>query len=218
MMTVVIPKITGIITESGQEIPIYTRIVIATSNFLIHYGFLLLAAAVVGAFFLWSYTKTEDGQEALSRFRLAVPYIGNLYQKLFLSRIADNMHTMVLTGIPMIEALEITSRVVGDKVYRDILVKSVESVRSGNSLSVSLSLHPEIPGILVQMIKIGEETGELGNILKTMSKFYQREVMNAVDTLVGMIEPIMIVSLGVGVGILLASVLMPIYNIASTVS
>ena len=88
-------------------------------------------------------------------------------------------------------------------------------VKTGSSLSSSLGDHKEIPGILIQMVKVGEESGELGKILKTMAKFYQREVINAVDTLVGLIEPVMIVSLGIGVGILLASVLMPIYNIAS---
>jgi type IV pilus assembly protein PilC len=87
-----------------------------------------------------------------------------------------------------------------------------------SSLSSSFSQYEEIPGILVQMIKVGEETGELGNILKTMAAFYQREVMNAVDTLVDLIEPVMIVLLGLGVGLLLASVLMPIYNIASGVA
>ena len=96
--------------------------------------------------------------------------------------------------------------------------ESAVKVKAGQALSAALSDKREIPNILVQMVRVGEETGELGNILKTMSKFYQREVMNAVDTLVGMIEPVMIVSLGVGVGILLASVLMPIYNIASSAS
>ncbi len=116
----------------------------------------------------------------------------------------------------MIKSLEVTSSVVGNKVYENIINHSLEAVKGGSSLSDSLVQYREIPGILIQMIKVGEETGELGGILKTMSKFYQREVVNAVDTLVDLIEPIMIVSLGVGVGILLASVLVPIYNLASS--
>ncbi|PIQ66846.1 MAG: hypothetical protein COV95_01920, partial [Candidatus Zambryskibacteria bacterium CG11_big_fil_rev_8_21_14_0_20_40_24] len=88
--------------------------------------------------------------------------------------------------------------------------------KGGSSLSASFSQYTEIPGILVQMIKVGEESGELGNILKTMAKFYQREVINAVDTLVDLIEPVMIVILGLGVGLLMASVLLPIYNIADS--
>ena len=89
-------------------------------------------------------------------------------------------------------------------------------MKSGSSLSQSLMQYEEVPSILTQVIKVGEESGELGEILKTMAKFYQREVINAVDTLVSLIEPVMIVALGLGVGILLASVLIPIYNIANT--
>jgi type IV pilus assembly protein PilC len=144
-----------------------------------------------------------------------LPYIGNLYQKLYLARIADNMNTMLVSGIAMVKALEVTASVVDNAVYYNILNRSLEAVRGGSSLSDALNQYHEIPGIMVQMIKVGEETGELGSILSTLSKFYQREVVNAVDTLVDLIEPVMIVVLGAGVGILLASVLMPIYNMAS---
>ena len=111
--------------------------------------------------------------------------------------------------------LELTSKVIGNEIYKQIMERALEEVKGGSSLSDSLGREPEIPGILIQMIKIGEETGELGNILKTLSNFYRREVINAVDTVVGLIEPIMIVTLGLGVGILLSSVLIPIYNISS---
>jgi type IV pilus assembly protein PilC len=117
------------------------------------------------------------------------------------------MHTMLVSGIPMVKGLEITAAVVGNQRYSIILNQSLEAVRGGSSLSDALSKYHEIPGIIIQMIKVGEESGELGSILKTMAHFYQREVMNAVDTLVNLIEPVMIVTLGVGVGILLASVL-----------
>jgi type IV pilus assembly protein PilC len=128
------------------------------------------------------------------------------------------MSAMVLSGIPMLKAIEVTSAIIENETYKNLLDEALVKVKAGQALSLALSDKKEIPSILVQMIKVGEESGELGNILKTMSKFYQREVMNAVDTLVGLIEPVMIVALGVGVGILLASVLMPIYNIASNVS
>jgi type IV pilus assembly protein PilC len=216
MFTMIIPKISAILVESGQEIPIYTKVVIGISDFLLNYGFLFLGALIVGGFFLFRYSKTEEGKAVLGRFKLELPYIGDLYRKLYLSMIADNMNTMVFSGIPMTRAIEVTSEVVGNAVYREILEESLVAVKSGSSLSQSLSQYEEIPGILVQMIRVGEESGELGSILKTMAKFYQREVMNAVDTLVDLIEPIMIVVLGLGVGVLLASVLIPIYNIANS--
>jgi type IV pilus assembly protein PilC len=104
--------------------------------------------------------------------------------------------------------------VVGNRIFSDILKEATEAVKGGSSLSDSLSKHPEIPPVMSGMIRVGEETGSIGNILKTLGKFYTREVNDAVDTLVSLIEPIMIVALGLGVGVLLASVLMPIYNIA----
>ncbi|OHA88707.1 MAG: hypothetical protein A2653_00190 [Candidatus Zambryskibacteria bacterium RIFCSPHIGHO2_01_FULL_43_25] len=216
MFTMIVPKIAAILVDSGQELPFYTKIVIGISSFLVDYGVFLATALVIAVFFLVRYSRTEEGKFALDNFRMQIPVVGNLYRKLYLSIIADNMHTMVLSGIPMLRAIEITSSVVGSRIYKQLLNESLIAVKGGSSLSASLSQYPEIPGILVQMIKVGEETGELGSILETMAKFYQREVVNAVDTLVGLIEPIMIVALGLGVGILLASVLLPIYNIAST--
>jgi len=215
MFTTIVPKIAAILIDSGQDLPIYTRAVIGISDFLMSYGLFLLVALIVSGFFLVRYIRTPAGAYAFDSFKLALPYIGDLYRKLYLSMIADNMHTMVLSGIPMLRALEITSSVVGNEIYKQILNESMLAVKGGSSLSASFSQYPEIPGILVQMVRVGEETGELGNILKTMAKFYQREVINAVDTLVDLIEPVMIVLLGLGVGTLLASVLMPIYNIAS---
>lgn len=217
MFTVIIPKIAAIVEDSGQELPFYTRIVFAVSHFFINNG-ILAAGMVLGLIGLvYWYTTTPTGKLWISNVRLKIPYLGDLYKKLYLSRFSDNMSTMIGSGIPMLKAIEVTSSIIDNRVYKDILANSFNKVKTGSSLSESLDKHEEIPNILVAMIKVGEESGELGNILKTMAKFYQREVINAVDTLVGLIEPVMIVALGLGVGILLASVLMPIYNIASTV-
>ena len=216
MLTVIIPKIALMIKDSGQEIPFYTKIVLAFSDFFVNYGIFLGIGTLIFVFGVYKYAQTEEGSRYVGHLKLQIPYIGDLYRKLYLSRIADNMNTMILSGIPMLRALEITASVVDNDIYKSVLDSSLNAVKGGMSLSNSFAQYnEEIPGIMVQMIKVGEETGELGNILKTLAKFYQREVTNAVDTLVGLIEPIMIVSLGLGVGILLASVLMPIYNIAS---
>lgn len=217
MMTMVIPRISSILVESGQKIPLYTQVVITLSNFFVNYGIFVLVLLVVGGFFLYRWGQTGVGKAAIDRFQLGVPYVGDLYKKLFLSRIADNMATMLGSGISVVQATEITASVVGNAVYADILMDVSMSVKAGGSISESLTKYSEIPGIMTTMIKVGEETGEMGNILKTLAKFYQREVNIAVDTLVDLIEPFMIVLLGLGVGILLASVLIPIYNISSAI-
>ncbi|PJA34344.1 MAG: hypothetical protein CO184_00220 [Candidatus Zambryskibacteria bacterium CG_4_9_14_3_um_filter_40_16] len=216
MFTLIVPRISVILLDSGQELPIYTKAVIAISDFFVSYGILMLVGLVIAGFFLGKFLKTDEGKFQLDSLKLSIPYVGTLYRKLYLSVISDNLNTMIGSGIPMLRALEITSNVVGNEIFKRILNESLIAVKGGSSLSASFSQYTEIPGILVQMIKVGEESGELGNILKTMAKFYQREVINAVDTLVDLIEPVMIVILGLGVGLLMASVLLPIYNIADS--
>jgi type IV pilus assembly protein PilC len=116
----------------------------------------------------------------------------------------------------MVQALEVTSDVVENMIYKEILDAALIEVRGGRSFADAISEYPEIPGVLTQMVKVGEETGSLSEILGTLANFYRREVNNSVDTLIGLIEPAMIVLLGLGVGVLLASVLMPIYNLTNS--
>ncbi|MBL7045232.1 MAG: type II secretion system F family protein [Parcubacteria group bacterium] len=217
MLTLVIPRISQIFLDSGQELPIYTKLVVGLSNFFVNYGIFLIILIIIGGFFFWRFSKTEAGKSSISRTRLSVPYLGNLYRKLYLSRISDNLGTMLSSGIAMVRAIEISATVVGDTTYEKILKESSEAIKAGAPVSESLGKYPEIPNIMIQMMKVGEETGELGKILDTLSKFYAREVKNAVDTLVTLIEPMMIVALALGVGVLLAAVLMPIYNISSSI-
>ncbi len=219
MFTVVVPKLSAIIAESGQEVPFYTKIVMAISSFLVHYGIFLLIIVVVAFAYLVRLSRTKKGKEVIDSARLGIPLVGRLYQKLYLARIADNMDTMLSSGIPIIRAIEITARVVGNKRYQTVMTETMEGVKAGKSLSVALSQHPqEIPKIMTQIILVGEETGSMGSILKMLAKFYNREVDEAVDTLVGLIEPFMIIALGIGVGLLLVSILVPIYNIAGGIS
>ncbi len=214
MFVFIIPKLSEIIKESGQEIPMFTKVIMGLSDLVRSYGVFLLIAVIIGVFYLFKMYSTLSGKRRIDSFKLKIPLFKNIYKKLYLSRISDNLDTMLSSGIPIIRAIEITSAVVGSSVYEDILKRSSEDVKSGSSLSEALSRYEEFPPIMTGMLKVGEETGSLGNILKTLGHFYSREVNEAIDTLVGLIEPIMIVVLGLGVGILLASILVPIYNIA----
>ncbi len=218
MLTVVIPKIGAILQGDGQSLPVYTQIILDLSAFFVNYGIFLLIALIIGSYFLYQYSRTEAGRLYMSQVKLAVPYVGNLYQKLYLARFSDNMHVMLTSGISAVRSLEITANVIENDVYQRILVEALEGVKAGSPMSQSLARYPEqIPAILVQMLQIGEETGELGSILERMAKFYNREVNSAVDALVSLIEPALIVTLALGVGFLLASVLLPIYNSTSSI-
>lgn len=217
MMVFVVPRLTEILKDVGHELPLYTRVVIGISEFLRSYGIFILMAFVGLIIFLWRYTRTKIGKAAISRLQLSFPYIGSLYKKLYLSRITDNLETLLSSGISAVRALEITSDLVGNQIYEKILKESLEAVKGGNSISEVFSRYKDIPPLVSQMIKIGEESGKMGFILKTLAKFYRKEVDSAVENLVSLIEPVMIISLGVAVGILLVSILGPIYNITASI-
>ncbi len=215
LLTVVIPQLTAIIKDAGQELPIYTKIIIFISDFLRNFGILLLALLVGAGIFLARYIKTPAGMRAWSRTEISIPIIGNLFRKLYLARLSDNLQTLISGGIPIVRALQITADVVGNEIYRGIVLEAVEAVRGGSTIADAFSKHPEIPSLLTQMMRVGEETGKLDQILKAISRFYTREVDSLVDNLVSLIEPVLILVLGLGVGFIVASVLLPIYNLTA---
>ncbi|MFM2424169.1 MAG: hypothetical protein RLZZ70_560 [Candidatus Parcubacteria bacterium] len=217
MMTLVIPKVAQILVDSGAELPIYTKIVIGASDFLVAWLGVILVFLSFGIVGFWQFIKTPIGKRYMDEFLLGIPYVGDLRRKLILTRICDNMSTMLSNGVSIVPALEVTSEVVENAVYQEILVATLSDVKGGRSFADAIEEYPEIPGVLSQMIRVGEETGSLSEILNTLATFYRREVNNAIDTLIGLIEPVMIVMLGLGVGFLLASVLMPIYSITTGV-
>ncbi len=214
MFTIIVPKLSAIIIESGQDIPIYTQIVFGISAFFIDYGIFLIIFLMIFIAYVIYLSRTESGKKVIDDVKFGLPVFGDLFRKLYLARIADNMDTMLSSGIPIVRAIEITSQVVGNIRYETILKESMEAVKAGKAFSQALGEHAEIPRLMAQIIRVGEETGSVGSILKMLAKFYNREVDQSIDTLVGLIEPFMIVFLGLGVGLLLVSVLVPIYNIA----
>lgn len=217
MLTFVIPQLTTLIVEAGTDIPLYTQVVIAISNVFKDFGIFLFGGLAVVVLLFWRYTRTDGGIAYVDRLKLDTPLFGSLFRKLYLARIADNMSTMLTSGIAMVQALEITAAIVENVHFEKIINEAREDLKNGASIAQAFSAHPEIPAIMVQMIRVGEESGELSSILMTLSKFYSRELENAVDTITGLIEPIMIIVLALGVGVLLASVLLPIYSITTAI-
>ncbi|MAZ30275.1 hypothetical protein CL655_03260, partial [bacterium] len=180
MLTLVIPRISQILTDAGQELPFYTRLVIGLSDFLVNYlGVLLILVAFAG-FGLWRFMQTAVGKRFIDELKVSVPYFGKLNRQLFLTRVCDNLSTMLASGISMVQALEVTADVVDNEVFREILSETLVEVKAGRSFADAISEYPEIPGVMSQMAKVGEETGNLAEILGTLAKFYNREVNNSV--------------------------------------
>lgn len=215
MLLMVIPKLSAILAETGQELPFYTKMIMGASDFLRDFGVFFLFALIGGLVALFFYYRTPQGKFAFSRFQISVPYLGGLFRKLYLGRIMDNFETLLSSGISAVRTLELTSEVIENEVYKRILLDSVASVKGGASISESFGKYEEMPGLVIQMIRVGEETGKLAFVLKTLSTFYKKEVDTTVETLMSLIEPALIIVLGGGVGLLVAGVLGPIYNITA---
>lgn len=215
MVTFIIPQLATMLSEDGQTLPLLTQIVFAVGNFMKSYGLIVLVVLVVFGYYLYNLSKTPSGKQYVDYFKLKIPIFKTLYKKIFLSRLTDNLDTMLTSGVPIVRSLEITADVVDNVIYKDLIVRVSKKVKSGKALSQAFYEEEELPNILVQMTRIGEETGKLGFILKSLSSFYKREVNNAIDTSMALIEPALIVFLAGGVGLLLASVLIPMYSSVS---
>ena len=215
MLIYIIPPIASLLKESGQALPIYTTIIISFSDILRRFGVIVLLFFAAVIIFLIRYKNTESGKIYFAKLNLSLPILGGIFKKIYLARIADNLHTLISGGITIVRALEITSEVVGNEIYRRIVLDSVESVKGGSMISDAFAKYDSIPPLLSQMIKIGEATGKLDYILGSVSNYYTREVTNLVDNLVTLIEPVLIIFLGLGVGFLAVAILLPIYSIST---
>lgn len=217
MMVVVIPKLVTIFEETGQPIPLYTQIVIKISLLLRNWGLFVAAALIALVASLWRWSKTIQGRLFFHKLQINIPVIGGIYRKLFMARLTDNLRTMFMGGIPIIRALTITSDVVGNEVYKKAVEEAIESVKGGSTISAAFEKTPEIPTMVTQMIRVGETSGRLDAILGNIAKFYQKDVDAALENMVVLIEPVLIIFLGAGAGILISAILIPLYNLVGSI-
>lgn len=214
----ILPQLVEVLegVDPGQELPWMTRLVILLSNFLQDYLWLVLLGilgVVLGAVY---FIKTEAGTKLSDKWKLRIPIFGQLFTKLYIARFATNLKNLLRAGVPLISSLEISSKVVGNSVFESIIQESIVNVKAGGQLSDTLMKHREVPYIASQIISVGEKTGKTQTVLETLTRFYKQEVDTLVANLTVLIEPVMIVGLGIGVAIFVLAVLMPIYNIAGS--
>lgn len=217
MMIYVVPKLTAILTESNVELPLTTKILIGSSDFLTSYWWLLLiiiGAAVAGA---RMFARTAAGKLFIDTLMLRLPIFGRLFQRIYLVRFTRSLQTLIVGGVSISKGLRITADVVTNQVYKDIIEKTLKEVEDGNSISSVFSVSEEIPKMVSQMMSIGEKTGRLDVILSRITDFYTREINNILANLMSLMEPIIMVIMGIAVGIMVAAVMMPMYNMAQAV-
>jgi len=217
MMTTVLPQLLSIIKDAGvQDIPMTTKILIAVTNFVNKY-IALLAVLFGGAIFAAVYyVKTPEGINKFDNFKIKMPQFGAVVRALYLARIAETLSTLIKSGVPILEGLDITSEVVGNSVYREILIRAKENVRGGGTISEVFEQYKEFPPLVSSMLAIGEKTGRTDFMLENIFNFYKNESETSIQNLSQLIEPILILVLGLGVGLLVAAVLLPIYSLVGS--
>jgi len=218
MMTlVVIPKLVTVLAAETQDLPWLTKAVIAFTDVFRQFFFpivIVLAALVI---FLYRYRQTPQGKKKIDQFLLRLPMVGNLLKMIYLSRFAENLATLVSGGLPIARALEITSEVVSNSSYQAIILEARDEVRQGEMISKTLKRSPElVPPFFGQMVMVGERTGRLAETLLNIVKFYQNEIERTIEALLSLLEPLLIIFLGGLVGLLIAAILLPLYQMGSS--
>lgn len=217
MMIFVIPKLTDLYKDLSVDLPAPTKILIATSNFMLLFWWLIIAAVVGGAFLFSAWRKTPSGREITDSVKLKIPLLGPLSEKVSLAEICRTLGLLVGAGIPIIESLNIVAASSDNVVFEKALEYGSKHVEKGFPLGVSLGQKEVFPPIVTQMIKVGEETGKLDESLLKLSYYFESESEQLIKGLTTALEPIIMIVLGVGVGFLVISIILPIYKITSAI-
>ena len=216
LMVVVVPMLANMFADMGQALPLPTRIVIAISNFLKGWGGLGTLIGIIGFFVgLKQFRKTEKGLRITDAFALKVPVAGSLIQRVAVAKFTRTLGTLLTSGVPILEGLLIVSRTAGNKVVEESIVTTRQSVSEGKTLAEPLSKAKVFPAMVVQMISVGEATGALDNMLNKIADFYDDEVDSGVAALTSMLEPMLMIFLGVTVGFVIVAMYMPIFQMGS---
>lgn len=215
MFVFVLPPLVSVLQEAAVELPITTRILIAATS-LVNGFWWLMAILLVGALVgLRIYSKTFVGAYFLDYIKIKMPIFGKLMQRIYLARFSRNLSTLLRGGIPIVRALESVADIVGNRVYTDVIFEAAGKVRNGKSIAAAFGENNQFPLIISQMIQIGESTGKLQEILEKLAIFYEKEVEGLVKVLTTLLEPIVMILIGLAVAVMVAGILLPIYNLAS---
>jgi type IV pilus assembly protein PilC len=215
IVTVVMPQMRAIFSEVNVQLPFLTRILMGLGSFLSAWGWALLIIIAVLVVFAVRYFRSVEGKPFWDELVVRLPVVGGLIRRISITRFAASTSVLMKGGIPVANSLEIASRVVGNQIYRRLLNETAEQIREGGTISGSLGRYPDyFPPLVTQMVAIGESSGQLSNLLDKISSFYNEEVQNAINSLVELVQPAIIVVLGIFIGLFIAAVLLPIYNLA----
>jgi type IV pilus assembly protein PilC len=217
LLIFVIPVFENLFTSAGLALPLPTRIVMGASRFLKSYWYVVLAVAGTAAFLFKRYNATSDGKLKIDRFMLKVPVLGDVLRKSAVSRFTRTLGTLISSGVSILDGLEITAKTAGNRVVQDAIMESRSSIAGGDTIAQPLKKSGVFPPMVISMISVGEQTGGLDEMLSKIADFYDEEVDAAVSNLLSLLEPVMIVFLGVVVGGMVVSMYLPIFDMINAV-
>ena len=213
----VIPIFKNLFDSFGAKLPLLTRMVIATSDGLRHYFIFVLLVGFAVGFFLNRFVRTPSGRATADRLVLRVPFVGAFFKDIILARVASSLYILIKSGVNILRGLEITAKSSGNIVFEDALLRVRDEVQHGRPIAVSLAKHPIFPGMLVQMVMIGEESGRLEELLARVAAYYEEQVDVFVNRLSTVLEPLILVVMGGIVGVLVIAMFLPIFRLSSVI-
>jgi type IV pilus assembly protein PilC len=217
LLIFVIPVFAGMFASAGQALPLPTRIVIGASGFLRRYWWIMGAAIIIGGYMFKKYYATPPGKLVIDRLMLRMPVLGDVLRKSAVSRFTRTLGTLISSGVSILEGLEITAKTAGNRVIQDAIMQSRSSIAGGDTIAQPLQKSKVFPPMVISMIAVGEQTGGLDEMLSKIADFYDEEVDAAVSNLLSLLEPIMIVFLGVVVGGMVVAMYLPIFDMVNAV-
>lgn len=217
IMVFVVPKMSAMFTQSGQALPALTVMVINTSNFFQHYWYIMIATMIAIPMSLKMYYDTDNGRKVLDAIFIEIPVFGDLIKKGAIARFSRTLATLLSSGVRIIDALEIASATTGNWMIEKALLETKDAVSRGKTLAEPLAKIPYFPNMVTQMISIGEQTGNIDQMLSKVADFYEDEVSNATDAMTSLMEPILMVVLGGIIAIIVIAMYLPIFNMANTI-
>jgi type IV pilus assembly protein PilC len=214
----VLPQLIDMLKSTGQELPLVTKLIIFVTDFARSLkGIITMIGLAVFLFVLYGFSKTENGKARKDKIVLKLPILGSFFKMVYITRFAENLSTLISGGLPIAKSLEIAGNVVGNVVYREAIFKTTEEVKKGEKISTVLSRYPELfPPMFTTMIMVGEKTGTMDSSLLNVVNFYRQEVERGIENLLKLLEPLMILFLGAGVGVVVGAILVPLYQAVSS--
>jgi type IV pilus assembly protein PilC len=218
MLAVVVPQLAAVFDDLGVELPLTTRVIIALGLFVTNYWFIVAPGFIAFLFLLYRFIKTKPGKRAFDTVSIRLPVLSGIIRKTNAALMTRTLSSLIFAGVPIVRALEITSRVVGNVHFQDSLSGAAKQVGKGLKISESLEAHKHIyPIVVIQMIAVGEETGETGKILGKLADFFEEEVTEVTKNLTSIIEPLLMLVIGAVVGFFAISMVQPMYSMLNSI-